>query len=610
MLLRGAHQRLGNHDRRARPHAGVHRRAEPASSTERVDRASVERMIAQIAVGRGRRGPGDHRREDRRDLHLPRRRASTRRARPRRTRADAAPATSTSCSSATSRSWSHAWDRSRITLTGDVGHTARVLNLHIFHLLADRVEEHRPRLDAGVPARGLHGEAYRGHIFWDELFIFPFLTLRVPELTRALLRYRARRLRPRPRGGGRGRLRRRDVPLAARQRRPRGDPDAPPEPRSRATGCPTPPTCSATSTPRWCYNVWQYWQVTTDLEFMRFWGAEMVLEIARFWASAADLQPCPRPLRDQGRDGPRRVPRGATPTATSRGSTTTPTPTSWRCGACCRAFDVLEILPGTRRARADREAADSATRSWTAGATSAARCGCASTTTASSASSRATTTSRSSTGTRYREQVRQHRPARPDPRGRGRLAEPLQARQAGRHADAVLPAVHRGAGASCSGRPGLRPRRRTSSDRNVALLRAAHRPTARPSVGMVHAWLHSRLDRAKSWEPVPLGARVRHQRRAGRHDPRGHPPGRHGRHRRPGPALLRRHRDPRGHALPQSRACPRSCTSSASRSSTAASRSSSRSPTSHMRVRLAEDTGQVAPGGARGPRGVHRARAR
>jgi trehalose/maltose hydrolase-like predicted phosphorylase len=42
--------------------------------------------------------------------------------------------------------------------------------------------------------RGLHGEAYRGHVFWDEVFVFPFLNLRMPEITRALLLYRYRRL--------------------------------------------------------------------------------------------------------------------------------------------------------------------------------------------------------------------------------------------------------------------------------------------------------------------------------------------------------------------------------------------------------------------------------
>jgi alpha,alpha-trehalase len=67
------------------------------------------------------------------------------------------------------------------------------LRVHMFHLL-QTASEHTIDLDTGIPARGWHGEAYRGHIFWDELFIFPFLSLRIPMLTRALLRYRHRRL--------------------------------------------------------------------------------------------------------------------------------------------------------------------------------------------------------------------------------------------------------------------------------------------------------------------------------------------------------------------------------------------------------------------------------
>lgn len=35
------------------------------------------------------------------------------------------------------------------------------------------------------------------------------------------------------------------------------------------------------------YNIYQYYQVTGDLEFLAFYGAEMLLEIARFWGSIA-----------------------------------------------------------------------------------------------------------------------------------------------------------------------------------------------------------------------------------------------------------------------------------------------------------------------------------
>ena len=68
-----------------------------------------------------------------------------------------------------------------------------ILHLHLFHLL-QTLSTHSVDLDVGIPARGLHGEAYRGHIFWDAMFVYPYLSLRMPELARALLLYRWRRL--------------------------------------------------------------------------------------------------------------------------------------------------------------------------------------------------------------------------------------------------------------------------------------------------------------------------------------------------------------------------------------------------------------------------------
>src|SRR5690625_3422904 len=68
-----------------------------------------------------------------------------------------------------------------------------LLRVHISHIL-QTCSHLTADLDAGVPARGINGEAYRGHVFWDELFVFPFLTFRTPDVTRGLLMYRYRRL--------------------------------------------------------------------------------------------------------------------------------------------------------------------------------------------------------------------------------------------------------------------------------------------------------------------------------------------------------------------------------------------------------------------------------
>src|SRR4051795_13741669 len=69
--------------------------------------------------------------------------------------------------------WNSLWNRFDIELDSANEWTETVLHLHIFHLL-QTISPHTDHLDVGVPARGWHGEAYRGHVFWDEMFIFPF----------------------------------------------------------------------------------------------------------------------------------------------------------------------------------------------------------------------------------------------------------------------------------------------------------------------------------------------------------------------------------------------------------------------------------------------------
>ncbi len=73
------------------------------------------------------------------------------------------------------------------------GYSELFCHLHLFHFL-QTCTAHTIDKDVGVPARGWHGEASRGHIFWDEIFIFPLLNLHIPNLTHSLLLYRYRRL--------------------------------------------------------------------------------------------------------------------------------------------------------------------------------------------------------------------------------------------------------------------------------------------------------------------------------------------------------------------------------------------------------------------------------
>ncbi len=110
--------------------------------------------------------------------------------------------------------WAQIWERLSIEFDG---HTEelRIMRLHVLHLCRRFPTTVRTWTSAFRPV-DLHGEAYRGHVFWDELFMFPVLNLRFPAITRALLRYRYRRLW-KPVVRETRRLCGSDVPLAVRQ---------------------------------------------------------------------------------------------------------------------------------------------------------------------------------------------------------------------------------------------------------------------------------------------------------------------------------------------------------------------------------------------------------
>ena len=184
--------------------------------------------------------------------------------------------------------WKQLWQRCDLQLD-QRERIQMILRVHIFHLL-QTVSRNTVDIDAGVPARGLHGEAYRGHIFWDELYIFPFLNFNLPELTHTLLRYRYRRLDEARalaeeagyqgamfpwQSGANGREETQSLHLNPKSGR--WLPDLSRNQRHVNIAI--------------AYNVWQYWQTTGNDGFMSIFGAELLFEIARFWASIAHYNP-------------------------------------------------------------------------------------------------------------------------------------------------------------------------------------------------------------------------------------------------------------------------------------------------------------------------------
>ncbi|WP_063909851.1 glycoside hydrolase family 65 protein [Herbidospora yilanensis] len=183
--------------------------------------------------------------------------------------------------------WDRLWERARLDLD-DLEDTHH-LNLHTFHLL-QTLSPHSADLDVGVPARGLHGEAYRGHVFWDELFVLPWLNVRFPEISRSALRYRHRRL-PEARAAARelglpgamfpwqsGSDGREETPLL--HLNPRSGHWLPDNSRlQRHVGLAI------------GYNVWQHYAATGDLEFLAGFGGDLLIETARLAAATARLEP-------------------------------------------------------------------------------------------------------------------------------------------------------------------------------------------------------------------------------------------------------------------------------------------------------------------------------
>ncbi len=181
--------------------------------------------------------------------------------------------------------WEYYWDRTDITFDEDGGRMQLILRLHIFHII-QTTSMNSLDLDFSIPARGLHGEAYRGHIFWDEMFILPFLNYRLPEITRSLLLYRYRRMGVARRAAKKENLKGALFPWQSGSNGREETQELHLNPRSGKWD-PDHTHLQRHVNAAIAFNVWHYYQTTHDIEFLCSYGAEMLVEIARLWDSLA-----------------------------------------------------------------------------------------------------------------------------------------------------------------------------------------------------------------------------------------------------------------------------------------------------------------------------------
>jgi trehalose/maltose hydrolase-like predicted phosphorylase len=243
------------------------------------------------------------------------------------------------------RAWQELWEDCDLDLPREPEVQYR-LRFHISHLL-QVCSRATPHHDAGFPARGLNGEAYRGHILWDEILVHPFLNLRLPLITRGLILYRYRRI-------GAARAAARDAGYQGAMYPWQSGSDGQEE---------TPSVHLNPLSGRWgqdlshnqrhvsaaiFYSAWHFHQATDDLDFLRDCGAEMMLEIARFWSSIAHYDADRQRFEIHGVMGPDEFHEHYPGSAETglRNNAYTNVMVAWICET---AQKVLDLLPASRR---------------------------------------------------------------------------------------------------------------------------------------------------------------------------------------------------------------------------------------------------------------------
>jgi alpha,alpha-trehalose phosphorylase len=143
----------------------------------------------------------------------------------------------------------------------------QAVRFNLFHILQASARAE----GSGVPAKGLTGQAYEGHYFWDtEIYLLPFLTYTSPLIAKNLLRFRYNML-PAARArakelGHRGAL----FPWRTIS-------------GQEASAYYAAGTAQYHINADIMYALRKYVQSTGDEVFLRDYGAEMLVETARLW---------------------------------------------------------------------------------------------------------------------------------------------------------------------------------------------------------------------------------------------------------------------------------------------------------------------------------------
>lgn len=182
--------------------------------------------------------------------------------------------------------WDGYWQRSRVKLESVNEEDQIALDFALYHLFA-MTPVHNER--CSIAAKGLTGEGYKGHVFWDtEVFLLPFHLMTQPHIARQLLSYRWHNLR-----GGQKKARENgwQGALFPWESAWTGEEETPEFAAINIRTGLRQKVASALAEHHLVADIaWAvdaYYQVTADEVFMRERGVTLLLETARFWISRA-----------------------------------------------------------------------------------------------------------------------------------------------------------------------------------------------------------------------------------------------------------------------------------------------------------------------------------
>ncbi|EPY3897189.1 kojibiose phosphorylase, partial [Shigella sonnei] len=182
--------------------------------------------------------------------------------------------------------WRQWWQKRRITVNGGEVHDQQALDYALYHLRI-MTPAHDER--SSIAAKGLTGEGYKGHVFWDtEVFLLPFHLFSDPTVARSLLRYRWHNLpgaqEKARRNGWQGAL----FPWESARS---GEEETPEFAAINIRTGLRQKVASAQAEHHLVADIaWaviQYWQTTGDESFIAHEGMALLLETAKFWISRA-----------------------------------------------------------------------------------------------------------------------------------------------------------------------------------------------------------------------------------------------------------------------------------------------------------------------------------